>query len=147
VFPRAARPEGPERLHALRPAATGRRALTLRLGALLLVALLAAVGSGCGGDEEPAAQTPRALPDLTVPQTDEAPAPDPATETVAPAPSEPEPAPEPVPEAVPPSTDGGTPAPAPAPPADTPENDTPPPPDSPAERFEDFCNENPGACG
>jgi hypothetical protein len=113
---------------------------------LILAALLAAgVSSGCGGDEEPAAQTPPALPDLTVPQTDEAPPLDPATETVAPAPPEPEP--EPVPEPVPPSTDGGTAAPVPEPPADTPENDTPPPPDSPAERFEDFCNENPGACG
>ena len=38
-------------------------------------------------------------------------------------------------------------APTPEPPADTPENDTPPPADSPAERFEEFCNENPGACG
>jgi hypothetical protein len=33
------------------------------------------------------------------------------------------------------------------PPADTPENDAPPPKDSPAERFEEYCNENPGACG
>lgn len=40
--------------------------------------------------------------------------------------------------------------PAPAPeeePADTPENDAPPPQGSPAERFEEWCNENPGACG
>jgi outer membrane biosynthesis protein TonB len=116
--------------------------------ALLLAALLAAgLVSGCGGDEEPAAQTPSTLPDLTVPQTDEAPPPDTATETVAPAPAEPVPEPEPAPEPPPPSTDGGVPAPAPEPPADTPENDSPPPPDSPAERFEDFCNENPGACG
>src|SRR5918999_5563068 len=51
VFPRATRPEGPERLPALRPAATGRRALTARLAAPVLVALLAAgVSSGCGGD-------------------------------------------------------------------------------------------------
>jgi hypothetical protein len=112
------------------------------------VALLAAAtATGCGGDEEPAAQPPVTLPDLTVPQTDEAPAPEPETETTAPAPLEPEPEPEPAPEEVPPSTDGGTPAPVPEPPADTPENDTPPPADSPAERFEDFCNENPGACG
>ena len=32
-------------------------------------------------------------------------------------------------------------------PQDTPENDSPPPKDSPAQRFEDYCNENPGACG
>jgi hypothetical protein len=35
----------------------------------------------------------------------------------------------------------------PEPPADTPENDAPPPEDTPAERFEEYCNENPGACG
>ena len=45
------------------------------------------------------------------------------------------------------SDDGGIPAPEAEPPADTPENDTPPPPGSPAERFEEFCEENPGACG
>jgi hypothetical protein len=52
-------------------------------------------------------------------------------------------------ETTPPSTDGGTPSPQPPTETtpDTPENDTPPPEDSPAERFEDFCNENPGACG
>jgi hypothetical protein len=101
---------------------------------------------GCGADDEPAANPPPTLPDLTVPQTDEAPPVDPETETLAPAPPEPEP--EPAPEPAPPST-GGTPAPAPAPepPADSPENDTPPPTNSPAERFEEFCNENPGACG
>jgi hypothetical protein len=100
--------------------------------------------AGCGGDDEPAAR-PLTQPDLTVPQTDEAPELDPGTETLAPPAPEPAPAPEPDP--APPSTGGGTPAPAPEPPPDTPENDTPPPPDSPAERFEDFCNENPGACG
>jgi hypothetical protein len=30
---------------------------------------------------------------------------------------------------------------------DAPENDVPPPEDTPAERFEEYCNENPGACG
>jgi hypothetical protein len=76
--------------------------------------LAAGLASGCGRDDEPAAQ-PITLPELTVPQTDEAPPPEPETDTTAP--------------------------------ADSPENDTPPPADSPAERFEDFCNENPGACG
>jgi outer membrane biosynthesis protein TonB len=128
----------------LRPAATGPRPLKARLAALLPVAILAAgLASGCGRDDEPAAG-PITLPELTVPQTDEAPTPEPETETTAPAAPEPEPAP--APEPVPPSTDGGTPAPTPEPPADSPENDTPPPADSPAERFEDFCNENPGAC-
>jgi hypothetical protein len=51
---------------------------------------------------------------------------------------------------------GGTPAPAEPPatggsggttgPQDSPQNDTPPPSGSPAERFEQFCQENPGAC-
>jgi hypothetical protein len=33
-----------------------------------------------------------------------------------------------------------------APRQDSPQNDTPPPKGSPAERFEQFCQENPGAC-
>ena len=39
------------------------------------------------------------------------------------------------------SGSGGTQA-----PQDSPQNDTPPPSGSPAERFEQFCEENPGAC-
>lgn len=137
MLARAAGPERPERLPALRPAPSGRRALTAR--ARLLPLLLAAALAGCGGDEEPQPDTTRTLPDLAVPEADTtttettvAPPPppettvDPATETVAP--EQPEPPPE-------------------DPPADTPENDAPPPEDSPAERFEEYCNENPGACG
>jgi hypothetical protein len=119
----------------------------LRVGALLpLLVLLVALAAGCSGDDDQTnAETTPALPQLTVPGTDR------DLEAVEP-PPEPEPAPEPevVPpqaETVPPTTDGGTPAPEPEPPADTPESDVPPPPDSPAERFEAFCNENPGACG
>jgi hypothetical protein len=63
------------------------------------------------------------------------PVPDPQTETLPPV------------ETVPPSPGGGTPAPEAEPAPDTPENDTPPPADSPAERFEEFCDDNPGACG
>lgn len=51
-----------------------------------------------------------------------------AAEPTAPAPSTPD-------------TGGDT-----APPQDTEQNDTPPPSGSPAERFERFCEENPGAC-
>jgi len=40
-----------------------------------------------------------------------------------------------------PGGSGGTDA-----PQDSPQNDTPPPSGSPAERFEQFCEENPGAC-
>jgi type IV secretory pathway VirB10-like protein len=141
VLARAAGSEGPERLPALRPSTAGRRALKVLLAALLALALAA---SGCGGDDEPSAETEPALPNLTVPQGDtaedepetapEAPF-DPSTETLPPV------------ETVPPSTGGGTPAPEAEPPADTPENDVPPPADSPAERFEEFCDDNPGACG
>jgi hypothetical protein len=97
---------------------------------ILLVALLVGA-AGCGGDNEPEEAPP--LPDLTVPRT-EAPTleytvPEAETETVPPA-TEVTPVPT-APETVP----------------DTPENDTPPPADSPAERFEDFCNENPGSRG
>jgi hypothetical protein len=106
---------------------------------LALAALLAAaMAVGCGADDEPATGREPTVPDLTVPQTDE-PAPSvPETETETTAP--------PTTETTAPPTSGGTPAPKP-PQTDTPENDTPPPSGSPAERFEDFCNDNPGACG
>jgi hypothetical protein len=103
------------------------------------VAVLAcSVPAGCGGDDEPAADTSDTVPELTVPQTDETEPPPTQTETTPPEPTE---------TTVPPPDDGGTPAPEPEPPPDAPENDSPPPPDSPAERFEEFCNDNPGACG
>jgi hypothetical protein len=96
--------------------------------------------AGCGADDEPAADAPPPAPNLTVPQTDktETTAPvDPATETLPPETSE----------TPPPSTNGGTTAPAPTTPTDGPGNDTPPPANSPSERFEDYCTDNPGACG
>ena len=88
--------------------------------------------AGCGADDEPTSTT-RELPTLsipeatpTAPQTDtQATTVDPSTETLPP-------------EGPPPSDTA---------PADTPESDTAPPSDSPAERFEEYCNENPGACG
>jgi hypothetical protein len=97
---------------------------------IVLLALLVAA-PGCGGDNEPDEAPP--LPDLTVPRTD----PEPPVDTA----SEPDTA------TVPPVTEV-----TPAPPEtqtvpDSPTNDTPPPTDSPAERFEDFCNENPGSRG
>ena len=58
---------------------------------------------------------------------------------------------EPTPTTVDPATETlpeeGPAATTPQAPADTPESDSPPPEDSPAERFEDYCDENPGACG
>jgi hypothetical protein len=94
---------------------------------------------GCGGDDEPAADT-APVPELDIPQTDETEPPptETETETTAPEPTDTTPAPE---------DDGGTTAPEQEAPTDTPDNDAPPPEDSPAERFEEFCNENPGACG
>lgn len=100
--------------------------------------LVAAAIAGCGSDEEPAGETTRELPDLSMPTTDTTPTvttpvEPPATTTTV------DPATETLPEEGP--------APEPEPPADSPDSDTPPPEDTPAERFEDYCNENPGACG
>ncbi|MBN1529859.1 MAG: hypothetical protein JW895_12420 [Thermoleophilaceae bacterium] len=97
---------------------------------ILLVALLVGA-AGCGGDNEP--EEAPTLPDLTVPRTE----PRTVEETV----------PETETQTVPPATEvAPTTTPAETVP-DSPENDTPPPADSPAERFEDFCNENPGSRG
>jgi hypothetical protein len=91
--------------------------------------------AGCGGDDEPT-RTTRELPDLSLPTTETAP---PVTETTPPTATTVDPATETLPE------EGPDPATPPA--EDTPENDAPPPEDTPAERFEEYCNENPGACG
>jgi hypothetical protein len=92
--------------------------------------------AGCGGDDEPATHTTRTLPDLAVPTTDTTP---PAPAETTPTTTTVDPATETLPEEGP-SQDA-------EPPADSPENDAPPPGDTPAERFEEYCNENPGACG
>ena len=91
--------------------------------------------AGCGGDDEPSAKTTRELPRLSIPTTSTAPR---VTETT-PTTTTVDPATETLPEEGPGTT--------PREPADTPENDAPPPEGSPAERFEEYCNENPGACG
>jgi hypothetical protein len=93
------------------------------------------LAAGCGSDSEEA-HRPIKPPELTIPQTSPQ-APPTQTETT------------PTTETAPPSTGGGTEAPTETTPpqTDTPQNDTPPPTDSAAERFEKFCNDNPGACG
>ena len=116
----------------MRPAPAGRRALIARLGALLLLSLLV-TAAGCGADQESSADSPPKAPELTIPETDSEPPPS-ETETT------------PTTETAPPPTTTTTPA-QPTTPSDTPQNDTPPPADSPAQRFEQFCNDNPGACG
>ena len=90
--------------------------------------------AGCGGDDEPS-ETTRELPELSLPARTEAAPPD-TTETQS---TTVDPATETLPPEGPPPSDTA--------PADTPESDTAPPSDSPAERFEEYCNENPGACG
>ena len=97
----------------------------------MLVALLV----GCGGDDEESVEPTTTAPALTVPGGEEGRDPEVTITATSP---EPEPPPS--------DTSGGSPAP-PAQPEDSPENDTPPPPGSPAERFEQFCDANPGACG
>ena len=137
LLARAAGPEGPERLPSLRPAAAGRRALTARLGALLALVCLAVAVAGCGGDDESSADPPPTAPELTIPETDRAGAPAEHDRDDASRGDDT-------------SGDGRrrTRLPRrPRTPEDTPQNDTPPPADSPAERFEEFCNDNPGACG
>jgi hypothetical protein len=94
--------------------------------------------AGCGGDDEPPTRTARELPDLSLP-TETAPTTAPEVERTAPATTPVDPATETLPMEGPTTT--------PRDPTDTPENDAPPPEGSPAERFEQYCNENPGACG
>ena len=94
-----------------------------------------AVLAGCGGDDEPT-ETTRELPDISIPRNTTPT----ETEHVEPPSTTVDPATETLPEEGP-APDTGE------PPADTPENDAPPPEDTPAERFEEYCNENPGACG
>ena len=124
------------------------------------MAALAAVGlAACGGDDEPSNEELR-KPPLTVPQDDSqrgdttdttgtdqtGTAPDEGgTGTGETTTTTDEPLDQPDPGT------GGVPAPdtndpAANPQRDSPENDLPPEPGSPEERFEQFCDQNPGAC-
>jgi hypothetical protein len=106
--------------------------ITNRKAWVSAVAAVTLAIAGCGGDDEPA-ETTRELPELSLPATEAAP----TVEQTAPSTTV-DPATETLPLEGPPTDTA---------PADTPESDTAPPQDSPAERFEEYCNENPGACG
>ena len=130
----------------------GRPAPARLLAALLLSALLGL--TACGGQEIRADEVPGPPADLPVPGD-----PDAATAPAGDATTTPTPTPTPTPAtapedgastppaesdtaAAPESTTGGTPATG----TDAPETDEAPPAGSEAERFEEFCEANPGAC-
>jgi hypothetical protein len=138
-----------------------------RLTALLAAGLLALAAAACGGNEPLAPQAPGPPADVTIPQSDQAPAEAAggagqdaaATGTDQSAPTEPDAGTDgtgTTPEteqtaptggdtgAAAPETGGGATAPEAAP--DGPTNDTAPPEGSDAQQFEDFCAQNPGAC-
>jgi hypothetical protein len=102
-----------------------RLTIALACGALALM-------PACGGDDE---DEPITAPELTVPRATD-------TETEANTTTD-----QTGTESVPSQPDsGGAQAPS-TESQDSPQNDQPPPAGSPAERFEQFCEENPGACG
>ena len=110
--------------------------------------MLALVAPGCGGDEEP---PPRSSPELTLPEseprTTETDTTDTDTETGTTTETSPGTG---TGTDTTPDTSGGESGGTPSQqrqPEDSPQNDTPPPRGSPEERFENFCRENPGACG
>jgi hypothetical protein len=102
----------------------------------LILSLFALGLAACGGDDDDESATTIPTVPLSVPgdttsfdeSTDTTVDTVPDTATPAPAPA---PAPAPTPAPVTP---------------DSPDNDTPPPAGSEAEQFENFCEENPGAC-
>jgi hypothetical protein len=117
--------------------------------AIPALCVLALVIGGCGGDEEP--RPPRA-PELTLPET----APDRGTDTAPQTGTDTAPetgtdtSPTPPDTNTAPDAQGGGSGGASAPGAgqqDGPQNDVAPRPGSPEERFEQFCEQNKGACG
>jgi hypothetical protein len=106
--------------------------MAMRLTIALACGVLAL--AGCGGDEEKASETDT-TPRITVPNEETTP---PATTETTPPQTQATPPPPTTPDS------GGSTVPA-AP--DSPENDTKPAPNTPEQRFEEFCDQNPGACG
>jgi len=121
-----------------------RSALARALAATVLVSLLAAQATACGGDEERVPSTVPARPELTVPGEKARPA-EAAGGRERRSTSATEPAPPPPTTDQAPSSTAEAPS-TTQPPADSPSNDTPPPSGSAADRFEQACRENPDAC-
>lgn len=126
----------------------------------ILLALLALVLGACGGDQEAADVRPVSTPELTLP-TDggasssraggDATSTTDTTDTTDTTATGTEPTTSDTAQSggasAPTSPDtGGQSAPGAQAPADSETNDQPPPQGSPAEKFEDFCQQNPGAC-
>lgn len=125
-----------------------------RLLAVAAILALSLVLAACGGDDsEEASEALPEAPTLTVPGSEEPPEVDnsgrdettdteTSTTTTGATPTQTTPAQAdpaaPSGGAAAPQTGGATP--------DTEENDQPPPADSPASEFEQFCQDNPGAC-
>jgi hypothetical protein len=110
----------------------------------LALALLAPALAACGGDDEKqAAETVPSTPELTVPgegeATDETTDESDTTDTTDGTDTTDSGG------AAPPATTPSGGAPAPPPPPDSAQNDTPPEDQAPQE-FEQFCDQNPGAC-
>jgi hypothetical protein len=117
----------------------------------LLLALLALGVAGCGGDDESETVPPApelSLPGEDTPTLEDLPGSTTSTDSTTGTDTAPGGGGEVTPPPATPQEPGGQQPPSGGQPApgDTPENDTPPPPGSPAERFEQFCQENPGAC-
>ena len=105
---------------------------------IALVLSLFALGiAGCGGDDDGDATTTIPTVPLSVPGGASTLGDETTDTTVDTVPDAVTPAPAPAP--------APTPTPTPVTP-DSPTNDTPPPAGSEAEQFENFCDQNPGAC-
>ena len=101
------------------------------LAALPVLAALAIGAAGCGSDDE---SSPTTAPTISVPSGEVQTVPEPKTTTTTPEQT---------------TTNsggsGGTKV-NPSKP-DSPTNDVPPEPGTPESKFEQYCNQNPGACG
>ncbi len=113
--------------------------------AVSVLCVLALAAPGCGGDEEP---PPRSSPELTLPESEPTTT-DTGTTTDTETGTSTDTSPQTGTNTTPDTSggeSGGTPS-QERQQQDSPQNDTPPPRGSPEERFENFCKENPGACG